>query len=98
MTENTFFYFLKKFLTSVFCGANMILLKQNRKGDKKMKNQKFSVEYKDLFNGIVSIETMLPQELKYFLRDERNGEIQILEIDQTFDDWETMEVLYTLKK
>jgi hypothetical protein len=76
----------------------MILLKQNRKGDKKMKNQKFSVEYKDLSNGIVSIETMQPQELKYFLRDERNGEIQILEIDQTFDDWETMEVLYTLKK
>jgi hypothetical protein len=63
-----------------------------------MKNQKFSVEYKDLSNGIVSIETMQPQELKYFLRDERNGEIQILEIDQTFDDWETMEVLYTLKK
>ena len=63
-----------------------------------MKNQKFSVEYKDLFNGIISIETMRPQELKYFLRDERNGEIQILEIDQTFDDWETMEVLYTLKK
>jgi hypothetical protein len=63
-----------------------------------MKNQKFSVEYKNLSNGIVSIETMQPQELKYFLRDERNGEIQILEIDQTFDDWETMEVLYTLKK
>lgn len=63
-----------------------------------MKNQKFSVEYKDLSNGVVSIETMRPQELKYFLRDERNGEIQILEIDQTFDDWETMEVLYTLKK
>jgi hypothetical protein len=76
----------------------MISLKQNRKGDKKIKNQKFSVEYKDLSNGIVSIETMQPQELKYFLRDERNGEIQILEIDQTFDDWETMEVLYTLKK
>lgn len=60
-----------------------------------MKNQKFSVEYKDLSNGIVSIETMQPQELKYFLQDERNGEIQILEIDQTFDDWETMEVLYS---
>lgn len=63
-----------------------------------MKNQKFSVEYKELSSGIVSIETMRPQELKYFLRDERNGEIQILEIDQTFDDWETMETLYTLKK
>jgi hypothetical protein len=35
MTENTFFIFLKKYLTSVFCGVNMILLKQNRKGDKK---------------------------------------------------------------
>ena len=37
---------------------------------------------------------MRPQELKYFLRDAKNGEIQILEIDQTFDDWDTMEILY----
>lgn len=59
-----------------------------------MKNQKFSVEYKDLFSGVVSSETMRPQELKYFLRDEKNGEIQILEIDQTFDDWDAMEILY----
>ena len=59
-----------------------------------MKNQKFAVEYKDLFSGVVSSETMRPQELKYFLRDEKNGEIQILEIDQTFDDWDTMEILY----
>ena len=59
-----------------------------------MNNQRFAVEYKDLFSGVVSSETMRPQELKYFLRDEKNGEIQILEIDQTFDDWETMEVLY----
>lgn len=59
-----------------------------------MKNQKFAVEYKDIFTGIISSETMRPQELKYFLQDERNGEIQILEIDQTFDGWETMEILY----
>ena len=59
-----------------------------------MRNQKFAVEYKDLFSGVVSSETMRPQELKYFLRDEKNGEIQILEIDQTFDDWDTMEILY----
>jgi hypothetical protein len=59
-----------------------------------MKNQKFAVEYKDLFSDVVSSETMCPQELKYFLRDEKNGEIQILEIDQTFDNWDTMEILY----
>lgn len=59
-----------------------------------MKNQKFAVEYKDLVSCVVSSETMRPQELKYFLRDEKNGEIQILEIDQTFDDWDTMEILY----
>lgn len=63
-----------------------------------MNNQRFAVEYKDLFSGVVSSETMRPQELKYFLRDEKNGEIQILEIDQTFDDWETMEVLYETSK
>lgn len=63
-----------------------------------MNNQRFAVEYKDFFSGVVSSETMRPQELKYFLRDEKNGEIQILEIDQTFDDWETMEVLYETSK
>lgn len=59
-----------------------------------MKNQKFAVEYKELLSGVISSETCRPCELKYFLQDERNGEIQILEIDQTFDDWDTMEVLY----
>ena len=59
-----------------------------------MKNQRFAVHYKDLFDGVISSETIDPQELKYFLQDERNGEIQILEIDQTFDGWETMDILY----
>ena len=59
-----------------------------------MKNQKFAIEYKDLFSGVISSETIRPQELKNFLRDEKNGEIQILEIDQTFNDWDTMEILY----
>lgn len=55
---------------------------------------KFAVKYKDLFDGMISSETIRPCELKYFLEDEKNGEIQILEIDQTFDDWETMEILF----
>ena len=60
-----------------------------------MNTQKFAVEYKDLIlGGAIHSETIRPQELKYFLIDERNGEIQILEIAQTFDNWETMEVLY----
>jgi len=59
-----------------------------------MKNQKFAVHYKTIIDGVVSSETCRPRELKYFLQDEKNGEIQILEIDQTFDDWDTMEILY----
>lgn len=59
-----------------------------------MKNQKFAVHYKDLLDGMISSETCRPCELKYYLQDEKNGEIQILEIDQTFDGWDTMEILY----
>lgn len=59
-----------------------------------MNTQKFAVEYKDLILGSVHSESIRPCELQLFLTDERNGEIQILEIDQTFDNWETMEVLY----
>ena len=59
-----------------------------------MNTQKFAVEYKDLTLGSVHSESIRPCELHLFLTDERNGEIQILEIDQTFDNWETMEVLY----
>lgn len=60
-----------------------------------MKNQSFAIEYKDMFNGIISSEICRPCELKYFLRD---GEIQILEIDQSFDGWETMEILYKAQR
>lgn len=59
-----------------------------------MKNQKFAVEYKTIIDNVISSEVIRPQELKYFLQDEKNGEIQVLEIDQTFDDWDTMEILY----
>ena len=60
-----------------------------------MKNQKFAVTYIDTLNGIKSSESINPAELKFFLRDERNGEIVITEILQSFDDWDTCEVLYT---
>ena len=60
-----------------------------------MKNQKFAVTYIDTLNGIKSSESINPAELKFFLKDERNGEIVITEILQTFDGWDTCEVLYT---
>ena len=60
-----------------------------------MKNQKFAVTYIDTLNGIKSSESINPAELKFFLQDERNGEITITEILQTFDGWDTCEVLYT---
>ena len=55
-----------------------------------------AVRYIDLFTGIISSETMRLPELHLFLEDENNGEIQILEIDQSFDGWETMEVIFQL--
>ena len=55
-----------------------------------------AVRYIDLFTGVVNSETMRPHELRYFLEDEANGEIQILEIDQSFDGWETMEIIFQL--
>ena len=55
-----------------------------------------AVHYIDLLTGIVSSETMRLRELHLFLEDEANGEIQILEIDQSFDGWETMEVIFQL--
>lgn len=60
-----------------------------------MKNQKFAVTYIDTLSGIKSSESINPAELKFFLQDERNGEITITEILQTFDGWDTCEVLYT---
>jgi len=54
----------------------------------------FAVRYIDLINGIESVETMRPLELHFWLDDDTNGEIRILEIDHTTDGWETMEVLY----
>ena len=60
-----------------------------------MKNQKFAVTYIDRLSGIKSSESINPTELKSFLKDERNGEITITEILQSFDGWDTCEVLYT---
>lgn len=55
-----------------------------------------AVHYIDLLTGIVSSETIRLRELHLFLEDENNGEIQILEIDQSFDGWETMEIIFQL--
>jgi len=55
-----------------------------------------AVRYIDLLTGIISSETMRLCELHLFLEDENNGEIKILEIDQSFDGWETMEVIFQL--
>ena len=55
-----------------------------------------AVRYIDLFTGVLNSETMRLCDLRCFLEDEINGEIQILEIDQTFDGWETMEVIFQL--
>lgn len=53
-----------------------------------------AVHYLDLANGISSTEITTLRELHFFFEDEANGEIFILEVDQTFDHWETMEVIY----
>ena len=55
-----------------------------------------AVRYIDLFTGVINSETMRLRELHLFLEDENNGEIKILEIDQSFDGWETMEVIFQL--
>ena len=55
-----------------------------------------AVRYIDLYTGALNSETMRLRELHYFLEDEANGEIQILEIDQSFDGWETMEIIFKL--
>ena len=57
-----------------------------------------AVHYIDLLTGVVNSETMRLRELHYFLEDEINGEIQILEIDQSFDGWETMEIIFKLSQ
>ena len=55
-----------------------------------------AVRYIDLLTGVVNSETMRLRELHLFLEDENNGEIKILEIDQSFDGWETMEIIFQL--
>ena len=55
-----------------------------------------AVRYIDLLTGVLNSETMRLRDLHLFLEDENNGEIQILEIDQSFDGWETMEVIFQL--
>lgn len=57
-----------------------------------------AVRYIDLLTGVLNSETMRLRDLHLFLEDENNGEIQILEIDQSFDDWETMEVIFQLNQ
>jgi len=55
-----------------------------------------AVRYIDLFTGDINSETIRLRDLHLFLEDENNGEIKILEIDQSFDGWETMEVIFQL--
>ena len=55
-----------------------------------------AVCYIDLLTGVLNSETMHLRDLHLFLEDENNGEILILEIDQSFDGWETMEVIFQL--
>lgn len=55
-----------------------------------------AVRYIDLLTGVLNSETMRLRDLHLFLEDENNGEILILEIDQSFDGWETMEVIFQL--
>ena len=57
-----------------------------------------AVRYIDLYTGALNSETMRPCELRYFLEDEANGEIQILEIDQSLDGWETMKIIFQLSQ
>ena len=58
---------------------------------------RIAVRYADTLTGVVSSETCALRELHFFLEDEVDGLIQILEIDQTFDEWETMTTIYTLE-
>lgn len=53
-----------------------------------------AVRYLDTFTKVISSETIRPCELYFFKKDERDGLIQILEIDRSSDGWKTMEVLY----
>ena len=55
---------------------------------------KIAVVYIDLLDGFTSSETIELCELHYFFEDEANGEILILEVNQSFDNWDTMENLY----
>ena len=59
-----------------------------------MSDNNIAVLYKDMLDGSISSEVIRLRELHFFFEDEANGEIQILEVDQTFDGWETMEVIY----
>jgi len=54
-----------------------------------------SVSYIDTLSGLTSTEVIRLSELHFFLEDELRGEIKILEVAQSFDDWETMEVLFS---
>lgn len=59
-----------------------------------MKNT-ISVRYIDLYTGVESLEVIELRALYFFFTDESNGEIKILEVNQSFDDWETMETIYS---
>ena len=54
-----------------------------------------AVWYTDLLTGVESSEIIRLRELHFFFEDEAAGLIRIEEVHQSFDDWETMEVIYT---
>ena len=58
-----------------------------------MKNS-VAIWYKDTATGEISSESIDLHAIRYFFEDEAYGLIEVLEIDQTFDGWETMIVLY----
>lgn len=53
-----------------------------------------AVRYEDTATGIISTEVTTVREMHCFFEDETLGLIQILEVNQSFDGWETMETLY----
>ena len=53
-----------------------------------------AVWYTDLLTGVESSETIRLRELHFFFEDEALGLIRVDEVHQSFDDWETMEVIY----
>ena len=55
---------------------------------------KFAFEYTDTFQGYTALEISEASDWGMWWDYERNGEITILRIDMTTDDWETSCLVY----